>query len=65
MPEELIISDASPLIALIDIEQVALLRQMYRRVIVTDVVRNEYTQTYLTGLKFLMVTTFSGTSYSV
>ncbi len=41
MPEELIISDASPLIALIHIGQVDLLRQMYRRVIITDVVRGE------------------------
>ena len=41
MPEELVISDASPLIALIDIGQVDLLRQMYQRVLITDVVRGE------------------------
>ena len=41
MPEELIISDASPLIALVDIGRVDVLRQMYRRVLITDVVRGE------------------------
>lgn len=41
MPEELVISDASPLIALVDIGQIDLLQQMYQRVLITDVVRGE------------------------
>ncbi|RMG56353.1 MAG: DUF3368 domain-containing protein [Bacteroidetes bacterium] len=41
MPEELVISDASPLIALVDIGRVDLLRKMYQRVLITDVVRGE------------------------
>lgn len=41
MPEELVISDASPLIALLDIGQVDLLQQMYQRVLITDVVKGE------------------------
>jgi predicted nucleic acid-binding protein len=41
MPEELVISDASPLIALVGIGRVDLLRQMYQRVLITDVVRGE------------------------
>ena len=41
MPEQLVISDASPLIALLAIGQVELLRHMYKRVLVTDVVRRE------------------------
>ena len=41
MPEELVISDASPLIAWLGIGQVDLLRKMYQRVLITDVVRGE------------------------
>ncbi len=41
MPEELVISDASPLIALVDIGQIDLLRQMYQRVLITDIVKGE------------------------
>ncbi len=41
MPEELVISDASPLIALVDIGRVDLLRKMYQRVRITDMVRGE------------------------
>lgn len=41
MHEEIIISDASPLIALLDIGEVELLRKIYQRVVVTDVVKNE------------------------
>lgn len=41
MPEQLIISDASPLIALIDIGELELLQQLYQNVSVTDIVRSE------------------------
>ncbi|MFK7972191.1 MAG: DUF3368 domain-containing protein [Bacteroidia bacterium] len=41
MLEKLIISDASPLIALEDIGQLHLLKQLYKQVIITDVVRDE------------------------
>lgn len=41
MHETLIIADASPLIALVDIEELELLHRLYERVIVTDIVRGE------------------------
>lgn len=41
MPEELVISDASPLIALVDIGELELLRKLYQRVTITDIVRDE------------------------
>ena len=41
MPEELVISDASPLIALVDIGELEILRQLYQRVTITDIVRDE------------------------
>lgn len=41
MPEELVISDASPLIALADIGEIELLQKLYDRVAITDVVKSE------------------------
>lgn len=41
MPEQLVISDASPLIALADINELELLRKLYRQVSITDIVRSE------------------------
>lgn len=41
MPEELVISDASPLIALVDIGELEILQQLYQRVTITDIVRDE------------------------
>jgi len=41
MHDLLIISDASPLIALADIGELDLLRQLYERVVITDIVRGE------------------------
>jgi len=41
MHEAVIISDASPLIALADIGELDLLLHLYGRVIITDIVRNE------------------------
>ncbi len=41
MHETLIIADASPLIALVDIEELEVLHRLYERVIVTDIVRGE------------------------
>ena len=41
MPEQLIISDASPLIALADIGELELLQQLYEQVLITDIVRDE------------------------
>jgi predicted nucleic acid-binding protein len=41
MPEYLVISDASPLIALVAIGRVDLLRHLYQRILITDVVRRE------------------------
>lgn len=45
MPEELVISDASPLIALADIGEIELLQKLYDRVAITDVVKVKYTLT--------------------
>ncbi len=36
MPEELVISDASPLIAMADIGELELLQKLYNRVSITD-----------------------------
>lgn len=41
MPEQLIISDASPLIALEDIGELGLLQKMYEQVWITDIVQAE------------------------
>lgn len=41
MHEEVIISDASPIIALADIQELDLLKNLYKRVLITDVIRNE------------------------
>lgn len=41
MPEEIVISDASPLIALADIEELDLLQKLYQKVFITDIVRSE------------------------
>lgn len=41
MPEQIIISDASPLIALADIGKLEILQQLYGNIIITDIVRNE------------------------
>ncbi|MEZ4847494.1 MAG: DUF3368 domain-containing protein [Bacteroidia bacterium] len=41
MPDRIIISDASPLIALEDIGELELLKRLYQEVIITDIVRNE------------------------
>ncbi len=41
MPEELIISDASPLIALVDVGELEILQKLYHRVSITDIVRSE------------------------
>lgn len=41
MHDLLIISDASPLIAMADIGALDLLRQLYHRVVITDIVRSE------------------------
>ena len=41
MPEQIIISDASPLIALADIGKLEILRELYNNITITDVVRNE------------------------
>lgn len=41
MHEELVISDASPLIALADIGELELLLHLYQRIVITDIVRNE------------------------
>ena len=41
MPEELVISDASPIIALVDIGKLELLQKLYQRVVITDIVRSE------------------------
>lgn len=41
MPENIVISDASPLIALADIGELELLKKLYRRVFITDIVRKE------------------------
>lgn len=41
MPEEIVISDASPLIALVEIGELEILQKLYQRVLITDVVRNE------------------------
>ncbi len=41
MPNELVISDASPLIALADIEELDLLQLLYQRIVITDIVRAE------------------------
>ena len=41
MPEELVISDASPLIAMADIGELELLQKLYNRVSITDIVRDE------------------------
>lgn len=41
MPEQIIISDASVLIALVDIGKLEILRELYNNITITDVVRNE------------------------
>lgn len=41
MHDLLIISDASPLIAMADIGALDLLRQLYKKVVITDIVRSE------------------------
>jgi predicted nucleic acid-binding protein len=41
MPEELVISDASPLIAMAGIGELELLRKLYQRVSITDIVKSE------------------------
>jgi len=41
MPNELVISDASPLIALADIEELEILQLLYQRIVITDIVRSE------------------------
>lgn len=41
MPKKLIISDASPLIALEDIGHLHLLKEIYEHVLITDIVRKE------------------------
>lgn len=41
MPEQIIISDASPIIALVDIGRIEILRELYSNIIITDVVRDE------------------------
>ena len=41
MPEELVISDASPLIAMVDIGEVDMLRKLYRRICITDIIKSE------------------------
>ena len=41
MPEQIIISDASPLIALADIGELEILRKLYQNITITDIVRNE------------------------
>ncbi|MEM6736169.1 MAG: DUF3368 domain-containing protein [Bacteroidota bacterium] len=41
MPEQIIISDASVLIALADIGKLEILRELYNNITITDVVRNE------------------------
>lgn len=41
MPDQLIISDASPLIALEDIGELHLLQKLYQRVLITEIVREE------------------------
>lgn len=41
MPEGIVIADASPLIALVDIGELNLLHQLYERVFITDIVKNE------------------------
>lgn len=41
MLEELIISDASPIIALVDIGELELLGKLYQRISITDIVRSE------------------------
>lgn len=41
MPEELVISDASPIIALIDIGRLELLQKLYQRVTITDIIQKE------------------------
>lgn len=41
MPNELVISDASPLIALADIEELEILQLLYQRIVTTDIVRGE------------------------
>ena len=41
MPERIVLSDASPLIALVAIGQIDVLRQLYKQVLITDIVRKE------------------------
>lgn len=41
MSEQLLIADASPLIALMDIEELGILSKMFNRVLITDIVRDE------------------------
>lgn len=41
MPEELIIADASPLIALADIGELEILNKLYQSILITDIVRGE------------------------
>lgn len=41
MLEDLVISDASPLIAMADIGELELLRKLYQRISITDIVRGE------------------------
>lgn len=41
MPEQIIISDASPLIALADIGKLEILQHLYSNITITDIVRNE------------------------
>lgn len=41
MPEVVVISDASPVIALVAIGELNLLRHLYEQVVITDVVRSE------------------------
>ncbi len=41
MPNELVISDTSPLIALVDIGELELLQKLYKKVCITDIVRRE------------------------
>lgn len=41
MPEQVVISDASPLIALADIGELSLLQALYQRILITDIVRDE------------------------
>lgn len=41
MPDKLVISDSSPLIALADIGELELLQKLYQEVFITDIVRSE------------------------